>query len=304
MECKKQANAVGAGAPDEKELELINALAQKKLEADEVFTFAVRLCDNEVDRDWERFSEHSLEQLAQLFVGKSGIFDHNWSAAGQSARIYRTELIREEKLTRAGKPYQYVKGWAYMMRTQANESLIAEIQGGIKKEVSVGCSVAKAVCSICGDEAGSCQHIKGRSYDGQLCWKELEDATDAYEWSFVAVPAQRDAGVIKGLEPSLKALVSDQPKARRELEALEKEAMVGRRWLKELRHEVARLAALRQPELDVERMEHIAQRLDADELTHLQKVLDRQVKEALPLGVQLAYSATEMDDPNDRDFLV
>ena len=36
----------------------------------------MRLCDNEIDRDWERFSPETLKGLAPLFVGKSGIFDH------------------------------------------------------------------------------------------------------------------------------------------------------------------------------------------------------------------------------------
>ena len=77
------------------DLALINQLARKELTAAEVYLFAVRLCDNEVDRDGEQFPQATLEQLAELFVGKSGIFDHQWSARGQSARIYKTEVIRE-----------------------------------------------------------------------------------------------------------------------------------------------------------------------------------------------------------------
>ena len=33
-----------------------------------------------------------------------------------------------------------------------------------------------------------------------MCYTILRDAQDAYEWSFVAVPAQRQAGVIKGMQ--------------------------------------------------------------------------------------------------------
>ena len=60
-----------------------------------VYTFSLRLCDNEVDRDLERFAAEALETLGELFVGKSGIFDHQWTAEGQTARIYRTEMVRE-----------------------------------------------------------------------------------------------------------------------------------------------------------------------------------------------------------------
>ena len=58
--------------------------------------FDVHLCDNEIDRDGERFPRATLEELAELFVGKSGIFDHEWTAKGQAARIYRTEIVEEE----------------------------------------------------------------------------------------------------------------------------------------------------------------------------------------------------------------
>lgn len=58
------------------ELEQINRLARRELTAEEVYAFSVRLCDNEVDRDGERFEPETLEELAGLFVGKCGIFDH------------------------------------------------------------------------------------------------------------------------------------------------------------------------------------------------------------------------------------
>ncbi len=52
-------------------------------------------------------------------MGKSGIFDHRWSAGGQTARIYRTEVVREEGIrTALGEPACYLKGYAYMVRTQ------------------------------------------------------------------------------------------------------------------------------------------------------------------------------------------
>ena len=36
------------------ELARINRFAKKELRAEEVYTFAVKLCDNEVDRDFEQ----------------------------------------------------------------------------------------------------------------------------------------------------------------------------------------------------------------------------------------------------------
>ena len=50
---------------------------------------------------------------------------------------------------------------AYVLRTERNADLIADIEGGIKKEVSVGCAMGQARCSICGEPYGTCAHRKG-----------------------------------------------------------------------------------------------------------------------------------------------
>jgi hypothetical protein len=99
----------------------------------------------------ERFSDAALDKMKSLFIGKTGIFDHYPTSENQSARIYDTELVTDPtKTTKYGAPYKYLKGMAYMVRTDTNKDLIAEIDGGIKKEVSVGCSANKRICSICG----------------------------------------------------------------------------------------------------------------------------------------------------------
>ena len=222
-------------APEPDDLALIAAQARRELGADEVYTFALRLCDNEVDRDLERFSDGTLNELAGLFLGAPGIFDHCWSAKGQTARLYRTEVVAEPgQATSDGRPYRWLKGWAYMMRTEDTAPLIAEIDGGIKREVSVGCAVEQIMCSICGKPFDACLHVKGGQYDGKLCHGILTGAKDAYEWSFVAVPAQRQAGVVKskryvggaspddgpGDLPQINADVLRRARARLELEKI------------------------------------------------------------------------------------
>lgn len=181
-------------------LDKINKFTRRKLSEDEVYVFSVILCDNEIDRDCERFSDNALEALREGFIGKTGIFDHNATSANQTARIFDTELITDDsRKTRYGMPYKYLKANAYMVRTDDNKNLIAEIDGGIKKEVSISCSAAKRICSVCGcnKSLSDCEHIKGKSYNGIICHTVLDDITDAYEWSFVAVPAQVNAGVTK-----------------------------------------------------------------------------------------------------------
>ena len=181
-------------------MKLINSFTRRELSRDEVYVFDIVLCDNEIDRDCERFTVKALGELKKLYVGKTGIFDHNPSGTNQTARIFRTELCTDEtRRTRAGEVYTYLKAGAYMVRTESNADLIREIDGGIKKEVSVSCACSQKVCSVCGAKMKSkpCNHVKGRSYGAKTCHVILDGVTDVYEWSFVAVPAQPSAGVTK-----------------------------------------------------------------------------------------------------------
>lgn len=191
-------------AVTEEELKAINKLALEPLTADQVFTFKAVLCDNELDRTYERFSLKALQDLQKLFLGKTVIKDHYRRADNQVARIYSTELVQSEKTIKSGgELYTQLVAHCYMVRTASNADLIAEIKGGIKKEGSVGCSVTGSICSICGTDNTKtyCPHWPGRSYEkeggAQLCTFTLSGGRDAYEYSLVPVPAQRNAGVSK-----------------------------------------------------------------------------------------------------------
>ena len=134
----------------------------------------------------------------------------------------------------------------------------------------MGCSVERCVCSICGEDIDTCAHKKGEVYGGKVCCAELVNAQDAYEWSFVAVPAQPRAGVLKrcGGEDAgtLKTLVKRRGSRanQRELESLEKQAEVGKRYLSELRGEVKRLMLVCEQEADGEAIEKLAEKLDEE----------------------------------------
>ena len=173
------------------------------------------------------------------------------------------------------------------------DPLIAEIDGGIKKEVSVGCSMGRSVCSICGAESGTCTHVRGQTYDGKLCFAELKDPTDAYEWSFVAVPAQRNAGVVKHFGPE-----------RDELSQLRRQAEMGQRYLQALRREVVRLAMLADDDLDGTIFSKAAQRLEEPELLELKRVYEARTARRFGAEPQLRRLNGAAAGEDESAFLV
>lgn len=178
------------------DLRLINTYSKAELKSEDVYTFKVACCDNQIDRDFERFSDKALSQLAKLYVGKTIIKNHDPKTDNQCARIYKTDIESD------GNGGKRLIAYAYTPINENTKDFISDIETGIKKEVSVGCQLSKRpICSICGKDFYDCQHLKSKEYDGEICCAILDDISDVYELSFVAIPAQRNAGVIKSFKP-------------------------------------------------------------------------------------------------------
>lgn len=281
MDIRKGTEVVGGGAPTAVQLEAINAQAKARLNGEQVYVFSVRLCDDQVDRDGERFDTAALPALAKLFVGKTGIVDHKWSADKQVARIFETQVVKEQGIS-------YIKAWAYIRRGGENEELIADIEAGIKKEVSVGCAMGRAVCSVCGSEYGTCGHLKGESYDGSLCCVILQEPVDAYEFSFVAVPAQKEAGVLKGFagRKKLKEL-AEEFGLQKEYRDLCKQAQLGMQYEKQIQDEVVRLGLTLDLGVAEPVLRNLTKTAGAEDLLALKEALEARVNEMLPVKCQL-----------------
>lgn len=282
MEIRKEAQAGVGGAPSAMQLEKINALAKARLNGEQVYVFSLRLCDDQMDRDFERFDTQALPELARMFLGKTGIVDHQWSTEKQVARIFETQVVQEGSVS-------YIKAWAYIRRGGANEETIADIEAGIKKEVSVGCAMGQAVCSICGGEYGTCGHGKGQSYDGQVCCAILRQPVDAYEFSFVAVPAQREAGVLKAMGAGQKRLkeLAEQFGAQGEYQALKQQAALGQRYRKELEDSVVRLGLSLELGLQEPVLRRLAQCAGAEDLTAVKAAWQERLEQLMPVVTQL-----------------
>ena len=323
--------ADASGRPREGELELINGYTRKKMTGDDVYVFSVALCDNEIDRDYERFSDSALERLAVLFVGVTGIADHDAKSSNQCARIISCGVEEVEgKLCSDGRQYKRLLARAYAVRNGGGE-LIGRLESGIVKEVSVGCAVKKRVCSVCGKDIAECEHIQGREYGGRLCYAVLEEPADAYEWSFVAVPAQKMAGVVrksknggagvggrsreeqsadkkKDLSKGVmiteieKKLFSgeEQSFSREEMQelvkrfrSLERKAVDGDYYRDSLIREIKSLSALVLPMLGSDTLCHITEQLSVPQLNEVIKALEGRAVSDYPLKPQLMADGHE-----------
>ena len=165
------------------EIDIINNLTRHKIEPEDVYVFSLILADNEMGNNYERFSDESIRKLEQLFYGVSGTINFE-SNKKQKARIFscRTETVLDKK-TFDGRDFVRLTARAYTLKTDDSSELFMKFNDGITKEASIGCSVSKRVCSICGRENISCSHISGKEYDGKLCYMTLCEPADAYEWN-------------------------------------------------------------------------------------------------------------------------
>ena len=124
---------------NDEELALINRQTLRPLTAEEVFTFRLAACDNQVDRDYERFTEATLAEMAERFVGLPVLRDHRWSAETQTARVYAGSVES------SGDGTQRLVLRCYMPRNEQTAATIAAIESGILRECSVGLAVKRAL---------------------------------------------------------------------------------------------------------------------------------------------------------------
>ena len=191
----------GTPSPDDYQL-IIKTLASADLKQEDIFVYPVRLCDNKVDSANEFFSEKSLNELAELFVGMPGIYNHDWKDAREiHSRIYKTEVIEEDN------GYKYLLGYAYT----TDDAVIKGIKEGMLKEVSVGFETGK---------------VSEPDADGVSC---IETVTRAFEYSFVTVPCQANARVLKNknrgdedmdLQEQIKALTDENAKLKATIKSM------------------------------------------------------------------------------------
>lgn len=311
----------------QQELDLINKYTRRPFSASEVYTFSVVLCDNDIDRDFERFTVEALFEMEKLFAGKTGICDHNPKAQNQRARIYNCFVEAQEgRKTKSGDDYFRLVAKAYMPLCPENETMITQIESGILKEVSVGLATMHRVCSVCGSDSREhfCGHTAGEYYGGKLCYYELSSVSDVYEWSFVAVPAQREAGVIKGFSAvvrkegsgmntiikslctgdSVTLCVEDSKRLYEYIRKLESESAQAKEYREQLKAQVLKLSASAVPEICEKTMAASLEGLSASQLREFLEGFKNKVSKKLLSKPQTAPEKNAVKTDGNKEFRI
>ena len=176
-------------------LSKINKYALKELTQDDIYARKILLAHNLVDRDRERFSEKLLDDFASSLPGKSFLFAHDRGKFLPLGLFFdaKTEEMDPEHFAsltdetpKMGDEQISVKvlwAWIYIMKTQDNESIIANIEGGTYRHTSIGFS------------ASDLAPVKGQ-YDQIIYW-EYAAPGEATEGSLVWLGAQNGATTVK-----------------------------------------------------------------------------------------------------------
>ncbi|MCD7872474.1 MAG: hypothetical protein LUG21_04105 [Clostridiales bacterium] len=165
----------------------------------------------------------------------------------------------------------------------------------------------KRICSICGADKNSeyCSHTAGKEYGGKKCFVILDEARDAYEFSFVAVPAQPEAGVEKSFfgnerECDMNKLLQNIEKGKgfsvsdseaveisKYFSSLKEDAEVGKKYKNSLVKELVKLCSKAIPAMDLEIFEGVARVMTAKELIAFKKAFSNSEKNNIIPAPQL-----------------
>ncbi|MCP4640210.1 MAG: hypothetical protein GY851_07250 [bacterium] len=173
----------GSDAAVDEALDEVNRFALRPLSREEVVTFSLDLCHNQVDRHFSRFPEDELEVISALVPGRPLLERHDLRGSLPRGTFFRSRLHRDDERVS-------VRPDVYVLRTQDNESFILNIEGGVYRDTSIGFSFRTPECSVCGKDLRTCDHVPGRSYGDDQCHYIMRGVLEVIEGSVVSSGSQ------------------------------------------------------------------------------------------------------------------
>lgn len=169
--------------PDPAVTSLVNQYALKELAPDAFAAFRLDLCNDQVDKHFSRFPVSELENIARLTPGRPLMVMHDLYGSLPKGTFFRAEVVKKGKVSS-------VRADVYLLRTDENEEFIAQIEGGVYREISIGFRCMTRTCSICGLDILACEHMPGKKYGKQVCHYVMEGVGEVIEGSVVAAGSQ------------------------------------------------------------------------------------------------------------------
>lgn len=116
---------------------------------DNIFTFDIVICTNEINTENHKFSIPALFQIKDLICGRIGDIDISSDKNKITARIYDSSVeYCKDKLTQDGEPLLYVKSSAFIKKGYPGDEnyncpFVKNIQDGYYNNVDFSCSIYK-----------------------------------------------------------------------------------------------------------------------------------------------------------------
>lgn len=190
-----------AGAPEDGDLDLINGYALEPLKATDVAVYTLRVANDQVDRDGERFNVEVLHDFAATLPGKSLLEGHAWGPVG-IGRFFKAWVEQVDGVT-------WLMAKCYLLTADEDAAeMIVKLNGGIASFVSIGFAAPSRVQVT--DGMGAYQFSEYRRGPNG-------EQAEAIEASLVFLGAQYDAAVMKSMSESLRAARGAKKSRRRGL---------------------------------------------------------------------------------------
>ena len=143
---------VSPSTPNAAQLEKINRFTRRPFTADELYIGQLRLANNCIDRDNERFSEGTLQGFADTVVRKTLLMDHNKrdsqdAATGKFFDVEMEKVPLAQAIAETGEDLRlpvgmtdvvFLSPWFYIPKAGIDEKQLVKIEAGIFDFCSIG----------------------------------------------------------------------------------------------------------------------------------------------------------------------
>ncbi len=167
----------------ETEVAEVNRFTLRPLSPEEYVVFALDLCHNQIDRHFSCFPEEELEVINRKVPGRPLMERHDLQGSLPRGTFFRSVVHRQGEVVT-------VRPKVYVLRLEENRNFIANIEGGVYRETSIGFSFTFPECSVCGRDIRRCVHLPGEVYDRAMCFYRMRGVQDVLEGSVVACGSQ------------------------------------------------------------------------------------------------------------------